>query len=52
MSKSAVLEALKRGGFAFLKYDRETHTTYYENRFTGVIVTLNALNNRVKVIAA
>lgn len=50
MSRTATLEALRRGGFAFWKFDEQTHTTFFENRFTGVIVAVRG--ESLEVIAA
>lgn len=45
-----MIEALQRGGYAFWKYDEQTHITYYENIYTGVIVAVRG--ERLEVIAA
>lgn len=52
MSKETIFEALRRGGFAFWKYNEQTRTTFYENRFTGVIVAVRDQDSRMEVIAA
>jgi len=46
-----MIEALRRSGYAFWKFDEQANITYYENIFTGVIVAVKH-GDRLEVIAA
>lgn len=45
-----MIEALRRSGYAFWKFDEQANITYYENIFTGVIIAIHG--ERLEVIAA